>query len=1166
MRCPRCARRIEPALGCPDHGVLAPAAPATAVLPAPATVPGLAPGTPLATGGSAVVVAIDAVRVVKWGRWRDADLHRRFAHEAAILAAIPAGLGPRCLGHGAVDGWPYVVLERLVGPTVAALLTAPLGAPLALWSAIGAAVARLHAAGVVHGDLKPENLVWCDDRIRLLDFGLAATAAASPPGAAGGGTLHYLAPEVVAGAAATTASDVYALGTIGFELATGRPPFTGERPTIEYGHQLCRPPRAAELAAVPSAVDDLIAACLAKDPRRRPSADAVAATTPTDDAPRRATGTPPAADRQRGPVALVWIEGPDRVALAHIATSRQGRIIRERADGTLAAFTWLDHDAPAEAAIAAARELVRHQARVAIHAAELEVRRRGAAVRMFGPAIERAEAWLPRAPWTGVLATRSVGSPRAGLTDSATFPGFRRLDDDATRARSAVETVPTLCARGGLLGDVAAAITGALDGDRPALVTIVGAPGGGKTRVLDELAAIAAAGPGRVVRIAGALELAGGGSGTAALAAALGDPDVRRGLRAGAAAGLVVLADDAHWLPVGVLDALETAAGWARGRIAVVVAAAPQLLDGRPRWGAATPDAVTFQLPALPLDAARHMLRRLLLPARLIPTPLLDRLAERADGNPAALVAIAGELHHQGIVRCHPDSDEWYVAADELDLAALEPDARWRAARALAALPPGLAELYRLVAQLGARVELPEVEAIQHALPRDLLSIDAGSGLAWLERHAWLRRDGAAWVATSPSLAEAAGTQVAPDVAVAVARAALAYWRAHAAADDELALVRVAHHGAGCGERDVAGRACLTLARRAAGRCHHVEAERWATQAITLLAADAPLAAAAARLERARVRGPLSKFEAARADLAEVIAAARAAGDPALEREALIADAAVCDFADWMAESTAAIEAAAALTSPPPADDTVARLSNWLGVVRLRQHRISEGEALLERARVLADRVGDYPVAVGSRFMLGSLHRRRGQAATGLALVDEALAMARARGDVFHESVGLFNRINYWLALGQPDRAAADCAAAIDQAECHGYGDAEFRGWSNLANLRIQQGDAASARDAARRAYQVARRRFGRHPPVVATLMLAALDAGLDGPAAAADLIAAIDRDEARACAWTSAVLTALELLAAAAPAPAWGPVDAAITAAEPEDRALLAWLRARAA
>ncbi|MBK9033205.1 MAG: protein kinase [Myxococcales bacterium] len=1169
MRCPRCWRRVAASLGCEDHGAIE--LPGGEPLPTapPATLPDVAPGPALAVGGSAQVFAVSDARVIKWGRWRDVDLRHRFAHEAAVLDELAGDVAPRLLGRGAVDGWPYLDLERLRGPTLAALMTAPLPDPLAILAQLAEAVARLHARGVVHGDLKPENVIVTDAGVRILDFGLATLHGQRPPGAAGGGTLHYLAPEQLGGDALTPATDAYALGVIGFELVTRRPPFVGDRPTVEYGHQLCRPPRAGELAAVAPELDELIAACLAKAPARRPDVATIRATMARLSTSVAATpAAVPAPRRDRGPAALVWIASRDRLATARIVGAHRGRLVRERPAGTLAAFTWLDHEAPLAAALAVARELGREQVPIAIHTGTVDARQRGAGVRLFGDAVDRADGWIPRAPWTGLVLTADVNAPGLACEDCATHPGFRRVIERGAQAGSAAQTVPDLLARDGLIADVVAAIDAGQTDARPRLITIVGDPGLGKTRLLDELATIARARRWRTVRVGGAPTLAARGHVGAQLARALDADAVLPGLRAAGDEGIVALVDDGHWIEDEVLDALLTAAAWPRGRVAIVVATDPGLTRARPGWGDGV-EGLTYQLPPLPRELAHRLVRRLLLPAVRVPAPLIERLAARAHGNPGALVAIARELHHGGLVRPHPDSDEWYVAADEIDLVALEPDQAWRAARALATLPAGLAELYCLAALLGPRFDAAEVEAIAARLPRGAIAIDPGSGLSWLERHGWLQRRGPTLAAASPGLAEAACAQLVDDDRRQIHRAAFDHW--HAADDAEPGaaierLERLAHHGPGCAEPAIAGRAFLTLARHAAARVAYVEAERLATHAIALLDPVAPLAAAEARLERARVRGPLSRFEGARADLAEVRAAARGAGARVLEIEALVADAAVCDFADWMAESAAAVEAAAALAEAGVPDATAARLASWLGVVRMRQERPELAEPLLVRALALADQVDDYPVAVGARFMLGATRRRRGDAAGGLALVDEALAMTRARGDVFHETVGLFNRINYGIALGAPAQAAADCAAAIELAECHGYGDAEFRGWCNLANVRVQLGDADGARDAARRAYAVARRRFGKHPPVVASLILAALEVGLGDRATAADLIAAIDRAEAAANGWTRTLLTAIELATAGAPDPAWAPVEIAIAAAEPEDRALLAWLRARAA
>ena len=1160
MRCPRCHRRIDPRRGCDAHGGLGLAAPEALPAAPPARLPGVADGAALAVGGSAVVFAAGADEVVKWGRWRDADLHHRFAHEAAVLDALGGAVAPRRLDHGAVDGWPYLRLERLHGRTLATALTTVIADPIACWRALVTAVATLHARGVIHGDLKPENAI-VGDAVRVLDFGLASLDGVAAPAAVGAGTLHYTAPEQLAAEPITAAVDVYALGVIGFELCTGRAPFVGDRATIEYGHQLGRPPRARELAAMAPELDALLDACLAKRPSRRPTAAALAAAlgavaSPID--PVAATA-PTATRRERGPVALTWIATRDRVGAARVITAHRGRLVREQADGTLAAFAWVEHDAPLVAALAVARELAVDGAAIAVHAATLECRQRGTSLRLLGEAVERA-SWIPAHPWTGVLLTAAVRAPEVDGADCATHPGYRRLVEAGGRHASSVHTVPELVARDGLVIDVTAALAAALDDGRPALVTIVGAAGAGKTRVLDELATVAAARGWTTVRVGGAPLRAGRGQVGAALAARLGHDAPLPALRGAAERGVVVLIDDAHWIEDETLDALATATGWTAARLAVVVTATEALATARPSWG---DDHLRYALRPLDDDAAHRLVRRLLLPAVRVPTPLVARLAARARGNPGALVAIARELHGAGVVRRHPDSDEWYLAAEEVDAIVLEPDVAWRAARALAALPAGLAALYRTVALLGPRFDADEVAAVVAAQARGDAEVDADAGVAWLVRHAWLTDADGALAVTAPALGEAAAAQLDDDRRAEIHRAAFAHWAARG--DEVAALERLAHHGPGCGERARAGHAFATLAETARARVGYVEAERLATRAVELLDGIDPLAAARARLTRAQVRAPLSRFEAARGDLATARATADAHDDLVLAIEALIADAAVCDFADWMAESAAAAETAAALAPPslPPA--TAARLCNWLGVVRERQARHAEGEALLERARELADAVGEHAVAVGSRFMLGALRRRRGDAASGLALVDEALAMCRARGDVFHESVGLFNRINYSIALGAPAQAAADCAAAIELAACHGYGDAEFRGWCNLANVRVQLGDDDGARTAARRAYDVARRRFGKHPPVVAALILAALEAGTGELATAAALVDVIDRAEAAANPWTETLLAAVELTVASA-GDGWAAIDAVIARSQPEDRALLAWLRARAA
>ncbi len=158
----------------------------------------------------------------------------RFRTERQILAGLEhPGIARLIDGGTAPDGRPYLAMEFVEGESITAHADAAalgLGARLALVREVCAAVAYAHRNLVVHRDLKPANvLVTPDGSTKLLDFGIARILAD-----ADGGTLteailtpDYAAPEQFEGRRATTATDVYALGAILFELLTGRPPWTG---------------------------------------------------------------------------------------------------------------------------------------------------------------------------------------------------------------------------------------------------------------------------------------------------------------------------------------------------------------------------------------------------------------------------------------------------------------------------------------------------------------------------------------------------------------------------------------------------------------------------------------------------------------------------------------------------------------------------------------------------------------------------------------------------------------------------------------------------------------------------------------------------------------------------------------------------------------------------
>jgi serine/threonine-protein kinase len=204
----------------------------------------------------------------------------RFRAEARHAAAVLHPGVAQVYDYGE-DGRPYLVMELVDGPSLAEVLA---GGPLPIARAMdvvaqaAAALAAAHAAGLVHRDIKPGNLLLGPGGVvKVTDFGIAYAAGSAPLTRTGMlvGTPAYLAPERAAGEPATAASDLYSLGVVGYECLTGAPPFTGTVVEVALAHQ--HRPLPPLPPAVPPGVAALVTRLTAKDPKDRPASAAEAA-------------------------------------------------------------------------------------------------------------------------------------------------------------------------------------------------------------------------------------------------------------------------------------------------------------------------------------------------------------------------------------------------------------------------------------------------------------------------------------------------------------------------------------------------------------------------------------------------------------------------------------------------------------------------------------------------------------------------------------------------------------------------------------------------------------------------------------------------------------------------------------------------------------------------
>lgn len=621
----------------------------------------------------------------------DAAARARVAREAQVTGRL--GDHPNVItvyDTGEHDGIPYLVLRAMGGGSLAEAIARErpsIDDAIRLGREIAGALAHAHAHGVVHRDVKPDNVWLGTDGVAALgDFGVAYVEGADRLTAAGVvvGTVRYLAPEQIRGDDDIgPASDLYALGVTLYELVAGRPPFVAKDPAQVLTQHLTAAPVAPSQhqPAVPPALERLILALLAKEPAQRPASAAAVVAALAELQTRTATAATPAARRPdaRRVVSVLAARADigDPEALhgvfdrcAAVIEQHGGTVERYLGDALVGFFGQAEtHGDDGLRAMRAAVEL---------RAATAELR--------LG--IESGELFLGTGPRGATIATGAVISA-AGRLAAAAAEGEILLGEEVRRAVVAEARIdpfsgrllelrleqPALLrtpqtpfvGRRTELDELHAALA-RTRGERAChLITVAGAPGIGKSRLAgefltalgDDITVLAgrclAYGEGTTYRALADIVRGLGGNPRRRIEELLaGDEQAIRGVLA--ASGLidepahaeetawalrrlferlardrplVVAIEDIHWAEPALLDLLDHVVALSSGSpILLVCLTRPELLESRAAWAAPQPNRSVLMLDALDDAQARE------LASLLGAGGPAARIALRAEGNP----------------------------------------------------------------------------------------------------------------------------------------------------------------------------------------------------------------------------------------------------------------------------------------------------------------------------------------------------------------------------------------------------------------------------------------------------------------------------------------------------------------------------------------------------
>jgi Protein kinase domain len=213
-----------------------------------------------------------AVKVIRSELAADREFRTRFREEVAAARKV-SGRFTALVVDADLDGpVPWLATAYVAGPSLAAVVNSrgPLSVPQVLWLAAGLAegLAAIHAAGVVHRDLNPSNILLAEDGPRVIDFGIAQATWATAVEGAAFGSPRFMSPEHALGQVTGPPSDIFSLGAVLTFAATGEGPF-GSGSSAALMYRLVNSPPL--LGPLPAELRKLVGSCLAKHPGDRPT-------------------------------------------------------------------------------------------------------------------------------------------------------------------------------------------------------------------------------------------------------------------------------------------------------------------------------------------------------------------------------------------------------------------------------------------------------------------------------------------------------------------------------------------------------------------------------------------------------------------------------------------------------------------------------------------------------------------------------------------------------------------------------------------------------------------------------------------------------------------------------------------------------------------------------